>query len=221
MEWFAWLWDVIRNWDELVIGLADVHPHLFLLCFAFTLFAETGLIVTAFLPSETLVFAVSALSLRSDDINPWLLFPIAAAATALGDFVNMSIGRAWARRRGRSNPGWLFNERSIAWAERYDQRYGSWTVFLCRFLPLIRTAAPFVAGMGAMPYRTFLLFNGASAILWSAIYVGAGVGFAHIPGAGQHIAWITAFIAGIAFLPIIIQFWHRRRTMAREAANEG
>lgn len=222
MEWLGSALDFLSGLDREISGFAGERPVLFFVLYAASIFAETGLVVTPFLPSETLVFGVGALASENDHVNVWLGGLLAAGATLSGDTVNMLLGRTLGRRFLLEREGKLLGKRSVRWAERYFERNGARTVFLCRFLPLVRTAAPFLAGMGDMRKRTFLAFNASSAAAWTVLYLAAGYFFGQIEVVERNFAIAVAAVALVAFLPVAVQAWHKRRVArSDEGAGEG
>lgn len=216
MEWLGSALDFLSGLDEEINAFAGDRPVVFYVLYAASIFAETGLVVTPFLPSETLVFGVGAVAAENHQVNVWLGALLAAGATVSGDFVNMLLGRTLGRRFLLEREGKLLGKRSVRWAERYFERYGARTVFLCRFLPLVRTAAPFLAGMGDMPKRTFLAFNASSAVAWTALYLASGYFFGQIDAVERNFGIAVATVALVAFLPVVVQAWHKRRVARGE-----
>ncbi|MFP3939411.1 MAG: VTT domain-containing protein [Thermoanaerobaculia bacterium] len=204
-------WRFLHGLDELILEFAREQTVLFYGLYSGSIFAETGLVVTPFLPSETLVFSVATLAAENGPVNPWLAGALAAAATLLGDVANLFIGRTLGRRYFVQREGRILGKRSVRWAERYFERYGPRTVFVCRFLPLIRTAAPFLAGMGGMPVRTFVAFNAAGAVTWAILFVCAGYFFGQIPAVERNFPLVVAAAACISLVPVGLELWHTRR----------
>lgn len=216
MDWFQSTWQMLQGFDEEILRFASERTVLFYTLYCASLFAETGLVVAPFLPSETLVFSLGALASEDHQVDPWLGGVLAAGATLLGDFVNMLLGRTLGRRFLAEREGRILGERSVRWSERYFERYGPRTVFICRFLPLLRTAAPFLAGMGEMRIRTFLAFNASSAVVWSSLFVAAGYFFGQISFVERNFPLVIALVAFVALVPAVAQFWHQRRMKGGE-----
>lgn len=211
-------WSFLHRLDERIVEFAREQTGLFYGLYSGSIFAETGLVVTPFLPSETLVFSVASLAAESGPVSPWLAGALAAAATLLGDVTNLFIGRTLGRRFFAGREGRILGKRSVRWAERYFEHYGPRTVFVCRFLPLIRTAAPFLAGMGSMPVRTFVAFNAAGALTWSILFVCAGYFFGQIPAVERNFPLVLAAVACISLVPVGLELWHTRRLDEAEEA---
>ena len=151
------------------------------------IFAETGLVVTPFLPGDSLLFAAGALA-ATDALSLGLLIPILIAAAVIGDAVNYAVGRRLARafldNDPNRNPGWLqraVKREHVQRAHEFFEKHGGKAVVLARFVPIVRTFVPFVAGGADMSYRVFAIYNVTGAILWVGICVGAGYLFGNIP----------------------------------------
>ena len=217
MDLLRTAWRFLHTLDERILEFAREQTGLFYGLYSGSIFAETGFVVTPFLPSETLVFSVATLAAESGTVNPWLAGLLAATATLLGDVTNLFIGHTLGRRYFVRREGRILGKRSVHWAERYFDRYGPRTVFICRFLPLIRTAAPFLAGMGRMPVRTFVAFNAAGALTWSILFVCAGYFFGQIPAVERNFPLVVAAVAFISLVPVGLELWHTRHLDGAQA----
>jgi membrane-associated protein len=168
------------------------------------IFAETGLVVTPFLPGDSLLFAVGALA--AVDTHGTLTAPFAflllASAAVLGNIVNYSIGRAIgpAAFSGRYR---LLKQDYLNRTEEFFARYGAMAVFLSRFMPIIRTFAPFVAGVGRMPWARFLAYNLAGGVCWVLLFISVGYWFGNIPIVKNNFGLVTIGIILISLLPIL------------------
>ncbi|MFT3992074.1 MAG: DedA family protein [Luteolibacter sp.] len=188
------LQDFTRNHGAWVYGL------LFLI-----IFAETGLVVTPFLPGDSLLFAIGALAAdASSGLNVWIAAAILLAAAILGDTVNYWIGHrfgGWVQRKFPKivKPG------HIAKTNEFFVRYGGKTIIIARFVPIIRTFAPFVAGSGQMSYKRFMTFNVIGAILWVGLILPAGWFFGNIPIVKQNFELVVLGIIAISILPMVIE----------------
>lgn len=174
------------------------------------IFAETGLVVTPFLPGDSLLFAagtVAAISGGSLHIG-WLAVFLTVAAV-VGDSVNYQIGRAL--KNSRLSSRWI-NPKHIERTREFYARYGGKTVFLARFVPIVRTYAPFVAGIGNMTYRQFLLFNALGGIVWINAFLFLGYFFGNAPGIKDNFQYMVAGIIVISVLPVIWEFIRARRS---------
>ena len=206
----GWLIDLVLHLDRhLVELLAAYHAWIYPILFA-VIFAETGLVVTPFLPGDSLLFAVGALS--AVDTSGTLTAPLAsvtlAAAAVLGNTVNYSIGRLIGPPAfsGRYR---LLKVEYLRRTEEFFVRYGGLAIFLSRFMPIIRTCAPFVAGIGRMPYPRFLAYNLAGGCAWVLLFVWGGYLFGNIPFVRQNFGLVTIAIIVASLVPVAIAFWRR------------
>lgn len=206
----AWLIDLCLHLDHhLVEILARYHLWIYPILFA-VIFAETGLVVTPFLPGDSLLFAVGALA--AVDTSGTLSAPLAsvtlAVAAVLGNTVNYSIGRAIGPPAfsGRYR---LLKVEYLRRTEAFFLRYGALAIFLSRFMPIIRTCAPFVAGIGRMPYGRFLAWNLAGACAWVLLFIWGGYLFGNIPLVKQHFGLVTIAIIVASLVPVALAWWRR------------
>jgi membrane-associated protein len=201
--------DVVLHLDRHLDGLTQsygswVYGILFLV-----IFAETGLVATPFLPGDSLLFAVGTLASRGMmDVEFILLLLIVAAI--LGDSVNYWIGHKLGRR-AFSGKYRFFKQEYLLRTERFYERYGPATIVLARFIPIIRTFAPFVAGIGRMRYHTFLTYNVAGAIAWVTLFVVGGYFFGSLPFVQRNFSLVIVLIIVMSILPAVIEYVRRRR----------
>lgn len=180
---------------------AQYHGAIYGILF-FVIFAETGLVVTPFLPGDSLLFATGALAAAGNGtLDAPILWIMLAAAAALGNTTNYSIGRAVGPRAFSGRHG-LFRVEHLHRTEDFFRRYGALTIVLSRFMPIIRTFAPFVAGIGRMPYVRFQIFNIAGALAWTALFVWGGYLFGNIPVVKANFGIVTLAIIAISLMPI-------------------
>ncbi|EFN57258.1 hypothetical protein CHLNCDRAFT_12433, partial [Chlorella variabilis] len=161
-------------------------------------FAETGLVVTPFLPGDSLLFATGALAALGK-LNLGALVGCYIVAATLGDAVNYAVGNYLGAAAFKSK---LLKREHIAKTEEFYTKYGGKTVVLARFVPIVRTFAPFVAGVGSMSYAQFGLYNVVGAVLWTAICVGAGFAFGNVPAVHENFSLVVLGIVVVSLLPI-------------------
>ena len=171
-------------------------------------FLETGLVVTPLLPGDSLLFACGALA-ATGTLDPALLFFVMAAAAILGDSANYSIGKAIGPRAFTGNVRFLKREYLERTRAFYD-RHGGKTIFLARFVPIVRTFAPFVAGIGTMSYLRFAAYNVVGGLTWVGVCLGAGYLFGNIPFVKQNFSMVILGIVFVSVLPLVIE-WLRHR----------
>lgn len=195
--------DVALHIDRHLAALtAQYHTAIYGLLFAI-IFAETGLVVTPFLPGDSLLFATGALA--AADASHTLTAPFAwvllAAAAVLGNSVNYAIGRVVGPRAfgGRFR---LLKAQHLERTEEFFRRHGAMTIALSRFMPVIRTVAPFVAGVGRMPHGRFQAYNVAGGVAWTALFIWGGYLFGNIPAVKGHFGVVTLAIVAISLLPL-------------------
>lgn len=181
------------------------------------LFCETGLVVTPFLPGDSLLFVAGALWASTGADTPVLMATLIVAVLC-GDNVNFWVGRflgpkvfGWERSR-------FFNRRALDQTQAYYARHGGKTVVIARFVPLVRTFAPFVAGVGQMTYRRFLAFSVAGAVLWVTTLVGAGHFFGNVPIVRDNLTLAILAIVALSLVPVVLQVL-RARGVAQAAAD--
>lgn len=177
-------------------------------------FCETGLVVTPFLPGDSLLFAAGAFA-AAGAFHPVLLAALLFVAAVLGDAVNYRIGRrVGARAEGGKLFGIPIRKEYIAKTQRYYEKYGAKTIVLARFVPIVRTFAPFVAGVGAMPYRTFARYNVIGAAVWVGLFVTAGYLFGNIPVIKENFELVILAIIFVSVLPAVVEYLRERRKKA-------
>jgi membrane-associated protein len=185
-------------------------PWFYLLLFAI-IFCETGLVVTPILPGDSLLFAVGALAAGSSSLSMALLFGLLVAAAVIGDAVNYAIGYQLGPKVFKYEQSRLFNKKHLLRAQAFYEKYGSKTIILARFVPIVRTFAPFVAGIGNMRYPRFFLYNCVGAVAWVAICLWSGYYFGTLPWVTQHFELVVLAIVFISVLPMLIEFVLARR----------
>ncbi|HLD49425.1 MAG TPA: DedA family protein, partial [archaeon] len=165
------------------------------------IFLETGFVITPFLPGDSLIFAAGLLSI-SGQLNIFYLFFVLVAAAILGDTVNYWIGNKFGERLFKEKSRYLKKE-YLDRAHQFYEKYGGKTIFLARFVPIIRTFAPFVAGIGKMSYKKFLSYNVSGGITWVAAFLLAGFYLGNVPIVKENLSLV---IIGIIVVSIVIAF---------------
>ncbi len=212
MEFVHFLVDFILHIDvhlaELVAQYGIwIYAILFLI-----LFCETGLVVTPFLPGDSLLFVAGALAaLPGNDLNVHLMAALLVVAAVLGDAVNYTIGRLFGERLFSNPNSRIFRRSYLDKTHAFYDRHGGKTIILARFVPIVRTFAPFVAGMGHMSYRHFALFNVAGALAWVLLFSYAGYLFGDLPVVQENLKLLIVGIIVVSVLPGVIEVWRHRR----------
>jgi membrane-associated protein len=183
------------------------------------LFCETGLVVTPFLPGDSLLFAVGALaSIDGSPLSMPLLLGLLSVAAVVGDAVNYTIGNRVGPQVFSREDSWLLNKRHLARTHEFYERYGGKTIFLARFMPIIRTFAPFVAGIGQMGYARFAMFNVVGGVTWVALFILAGYFFGNVPFVKHNFHYVIVAIVILSVMPPIIEYLRQRRAGAAAPA---
>ena len=167
------------------------------------IFCETGLVVTPILPGDSLLFAAGALAALSS-LNIWALIALLTIAAVLGDAVNYAIGKKLGLAAFENTNSKIFKKEYLEKTQAFYKRYGGKTIILARFVPIVRTFAPFLAGIGNMPYSQFGMFNIAGAVLWISSMVTAGYLFGGISFVQKNFSAVVLMIVFISILPVII-----------------
>jgi membrane-associated protein len=180
-------------------------------------FAETGLVVTPILPGDSLLFAAGAIAALPDGgLDIRILFVLLVAAATLGDGVNYAIGNRVGPRifHAQTSDTWwqkLMNREHLVKAHAFFERYGGMAIIMGRFVPIVRTFVPFVAGAGTMTYSHFALCNVVGAVIWVGVCTGAGFVFGNIPVVKDNFSLVTIGIVIVSVLPIVIAYLRDRR----------
>ncbi|EJL89340.1 DedA family protein [Pantoea sp. BIGb0393] len=212
MEFIHFLVDFILHIDvhlaELVAQYGVwIYAILFLI-----LFCETGLVVTPFLPGDSLLFVAGALAaLPGNDLNVHLMVTLLVIAAILGDAVNYTIGRLFGEKLFSNPNSKIFRRSYLDKTHAFYDRHGGKTIILARFVPIVRTFAPFVAGMGHMSYRHFALYNVTGALLWVLLFSYAGYLFGDLPIVQENLKLLIVGIIVVSILPGVIEVWRHRR----------
>ncbi len=185
-------------------------------------FCETGLVVTPFLPGDSLLFAVGSL-VALDALDAKLVAPLLVLAALTGDNVNYWVGRYLGPRVFHKESSRLLNREYLERTHQFYDKHGKKTVVIARFLPIIRTFAPFVAGIGRMNYRVFLTFSILGAMLWVSLFVGGGYYFGNIPVVKNNFSIVIIALVLIPGLPSVIEVvrMRMRRRAKKRAALDG
>ena len=183
-------------------------PGVYLLLFVI-IFLETGLVITPFLPGDSLIFAAGAFAARGI-LNVFLLFIIFAAAAIIGDSANYFIGDFFGKKVFSKTA--LVNPEYIKRTESFYERYGAKAIVLGRFIPIIRTFVPFVAGVGKMNYKKFLFNNIIGGVCWAGLFVFAGYFFGTIPFVKNNFTYVIIAIIVLSLVPVFYELWiHRKK----------
>jgi membrane-associated protein len=215
MEWIQQFIDVVLHLGDHIDALVrEYGAWTYGILFAI-IFCETGLVVTPILPGDSLLFAVGAVS-ANGALDPLLVSVLLTVAAILGDTVNYAAGYWIGPRVFSREDSWLLNKQHLERTHRFYEKYGGKTIIIARFVPIIRTFAPFVAGIGKMTYSHFLAYNVIGGVIWIFAFVYAGYFFGNIPVVKDNFSLVILAIIIISVMPAMIEFWRARS--APEAA---
>jgi membrane-associated protein len=196
---------------HLTQGVALLGPWFYAVLFL-VLFCETGLVVTPFLPGDSLLFAVGALAAAAGStLSLPLLTVLLVVAAVVGDAVNYSIGLALGPKVFTREDSWWLHKKHLVRAQDFYERYGGKAIFLARFVPIVRTFAPFVAGIGRMRYRRFAAWNVIGALSWVLSFLFAGFYFGNQPVIKRNFHYVIVAIIAISLVPVVIEALRARR----------
>ncbi len=210
--------EIILHIDKYLQLIVTAYPLMTYALLFLIIFLETGIVITPFLPGDSLLFAAGALAATgSFDIG--ILFVVMFIAAVLGDTLNYHVGKYSGPKIFKKESSLLFHKEYLVRAEAFYEKHGKKTIILARFIPIIRTFAPFVAGIGAMPYRIFLLYNLMGALLWCGLFVFGGFLFGNIPPVKEHFGLLVIAIIFVSLIPlikeIIVHFLSKRKKKAQ------
>lgn len=211
MNWIKQAIDLFLHLDVHLSGITrDYGAWTYLILFA-VVFCETGLVITPFLPGDSLLFAVGALTANPETgLNIWWMLLLLTLGAILGDTVNYQIGHYLGPKVFSEGRRWLKREH-LQRTHVFFEKYGGKTIIIARFVPIVRTFAPFVAGVGAMTYWKFLLYNVVGGIAWVAGFLFTGYLFGNMPLVKKNFSLVILAIIIISILPAIFEYWRARR----------
>ena len=210
MELLLWLIDIFVHLDRHLVWLIQNFGVWAYLIVFIVVFCETGLVVTPILPGDSLLFGLGALAAVGGLDVGWLFFLLCVAAIA-GDTVNYTIGHFVGPRVFQEDTSRFFKREYLERTHRFYERHGGKTIVIARFIPIIRTFAPFVAGIGSMTYSHFIVYNVAGGMLWVAVFIFGGFYFGNLPVVRQNFTLVIVAIIIISVLPGVFEYVRQRR----------
>ena len=213
MELFTSLVDIVLHLDRHLQWLVATYGAWIYAILFLVIFCETGLVVTPFLPGDSLLFAAGTVA-AVGGLDMHLLVVLLIVAAILGDTVNYAIGNYVGPRVFHYEDSFWLNRRHLDRAHAFYERHGGKTIVIARFVPIIRTYAPFVAGIGTMSYRRFLAYNVSGAALWVVSLAYAGYFFGNLPVVKENLTLVLIGIIILSILPMVFEYLrHRRKTV--------
>ena len=209
MEMLNYFIDLLIHLDKhLQVVIQQYGGWTYLILFLI-IFCETGLVVTPILPGDSLLFAAGTFA-AGGALDPWILFLLLAVAAVLGDTVNYWIGHAVGPRVFHQEKVRFLKKEYLVRTHEFYERHGGKTIIIARFIPIIRTFAPFVAGIGSMSYGRFIAYNVIGGVAWIAGFVFGGYLFGNIPLVKKNFSLVILAIIIISILPGVIEFFRQR-----------
>jgi membrane-associated protein len=211
--------DFILHFDEhLRVIINSLGPLTYVILFLIV-FAETGLVVTPFLPGDSLLFAVGAVS-RTTGLNFWFAYITLLVAAILGDSVNYWIGNKIGPRVFAKQNSKVFKKEYLEKTQEFYDKHGGKTIILARFVPIVRTFAPFVAGVGTMKYSTFITYNVVGGFIWVTSLMALGYLFGSIPFVEKNFEYVVIGIILFSLVPMGIEFINHKRSKGKTSYKE-
>ena len=207
---FASLIDIFLHLDKHLADLSNHYGTLIYAILTLIVFCETGLVVTPFLPGDSLLFAIGALC-AGGTLNPLIIAPLLLIAAISGDNVNYALGRTIGNKVFSNPDSKIFKRSHLEKTQNFYSEYGTKTIVMARFIPIVRTFAPFVAGIGSMRYVTFLTYSIAGGILWIVSLITAGYYFGTIEIVKKNFSLVVLAIIFLSILPAIFEAIKQRK----------
>jgi membrane-associated protein len=216
MEFLSRLLDFVLHLDKHLSSLIQTYGLWTYLILFVIIFLETGLVVTPFLPGDSLLFAAGTFAAAKALKVLWL-FVVLSAAAILGDTVNYWIGHFVGPRVFHQEKSRFFKKKHLDRTHRFYEKYGAETIIIARFVPIIRTFAPFVAGIGRMSYWKFISYNVVGGIGWVALFVFGGYFFGNIPFIKRNFGLVIIAIIIVSTIPAVVEFYRHSRASRRQS----
>lgn len=205
------LFSFILHFDEHLKNIINMFGSFSYVVLFLVVFAETGLVVTPFLPGDSLLFIAGTLA-GSGLLNIWAVYLTLLIAAIVGDTVNYFLGHRFGTRVFTKEDSWLFNKNYLDKTRAFYEKHGKKTIILARFVPIIRTFAPFVAGVGQMHYSTFLAYNVIGAFIWVTSLTFAGYFFGGLPFIQKNFEFAVIGIVFVSLIPMLFEYTRHKRS---------
>ena len=210
MEWLTQLAGLVLHLDQHLLEFSRAYGGWIYGLLFLIVFCETGLVVTPFLPGDSLLFVAGTLA-GAGALDPHLLAVLLVIAAVAGDSVNYSVGKWLGPRVFRMPDSWFFNRRYLEMSQAFYRRHGGKTIVIARFMPIVRTFAPFVAGIGRMDYAKFLSFSVGGGMLWIGSFIGLGFFIGNMPWVKRYFSVVIYAIVLLSVMPALIEIYRARR----------
>ena len=217
MDLIHWFVDFFLHLDQHLAEVIQRYGTTTYFLLFLIVFLETGLVITPILPGDSLLFAAGAFAALGH-LRLWPLFFLLCVAAILGDTVNYAIGARLGPKVFSYSKSRFFNPEHLKKTHAFYEKYGGKTIIIARFVPIVRTFAPFVAGVGQMRYRQFIGYNVIGGVLWVSICVFAGYFFGNLPFVKKNFSVVVIVIVLISLLPAVIEYLRHRAEAKRKAA---
>jgi membrane-associated protein len=216
MEFLKDLIDFVLHLDRHLSPIIQEYGGwTYLLLFAI-IFCETGLVVTPFLPGDSLLFAAGAFA-ATGSLSVWVLITALVVAAVLGDTVNYWVGHSLGHRLLNARRIRVIKPEHLAYTHEFYEKYGGKTIIIARFVPIVRTLAPFVAGLGSMTYGRFMSYNVIGGVAWVLLCTVAGYLFGNLPFVQENFSLVVLMIIVLSLLPGLWEVWRARKVSRRRA----
>ncbi|MBP6562649.1 MAG: DedA family protein [Neisseriaceae bacterium] len=210
MDFITLVFDYFLHLDVHLLELSQNYgPYIYLILFLI-IFCETGLIVTPFLPGDSLLFMAGSIAALGE-MNIYLMMGLLIVAAILGDTVNYAVGKALGAKLFSNPNSKIFKQSHLAKTHEFYEKHGGKTIIIARFVPIVRTFAPFVAGMGKMSYRKFLTYNVTGGIIWVLLFATAGYLFGNLEIVKKNLSLIMLGIIILSILPGVFEYVRHRK----------
>jgi membrane-associated protein len=220
VEWISSFIDIVVHLDDHLLWVVQQYGAWIYALLFLIIFCETGLVVTPFLPGDSLLFVAGTIA-GAGGMNVHLLAVLLVIAAVLGDSLNYALGRYLGPRVFRHEGSWVFRKEYLDRTNRFFAKHGGKTIIIARFVPIVRTYAPFVAGIGHMEYRRFLSFNVIGALVWVVLLTYAGYFFGNLPIVKDNLSLVIVIIILLSISPAIIEVARAKLTARKNLAGGG
>ena len=208
----SWILHLDKHLNELVAAVGSEWVYVILFAI---IFCETGLVVLPFLPGDSLLFAVGALcAVDNPSLSLWILIPLLFLAAVIGDAANYWIGAKIGPRVFTSESSRWLNKKHLVRAQAFYEKYGAKAIIIARFVPIVRTFAPFVAGIGKMNFGRFWLYNIVGGAVWVSLFLVSGYFFANFTFVKENFIYVTIGIIVVSAIPVAVEWVKARRPSA-------